>query len=505
MNRRCFLWQTGIGALGAAAVTNLPTFEFAASAADTTARSPASGPLRVHPKNPRYFTDGSGKAIYLTGSHIWNNLTDMGSTSPPSPFDFQAYLDFLEANGHNFIRLWRWELSSMATDFPHLPKYWDPHPWPRSGPGVAKDGGPRFDLSKFNPTYFDRLRARVLAARDRNIYVSIMLFEGCLLRTRPSQWAGHPMNAANNVNGINGDSNADGFGLEIQTSKVAAVLDLQKAYVRKAVDTVNDLDNVLYEISNESQSSPELLEWQEQMIRYVRQIEAGKPKQHPVGMTDVIGGPKQNNPLNGDLFASSADWISPGVVTWGPKDVYSLDPPAVSGKKVEILDSDHTWNNACGSWSSEKRADRAWVWKSFLRGYHVLYMDPLDLSRPDRILEYARGNAAAVLSARRGMGQALAFSEKINLAAMTPQGGLSTTGYCLATPGKEYLAYQPAAGAFQMQIDAPEGVSFAVEWFDPKSGRAFPGKPLTDRGKITFEPPFAGDAVLYLKVAKRGV
>lgn len=313
------------------------------------------------------------------------------------------------------------------------------------------------------------------------------------------------MNAANNVNGINGDSNADGFGLEIQTSKVAAVLDLQKAYVRKAVDTVNDLDNVLYEISNESQSSPELLEWQEQMIRYVRQIEAGKPKQHPVGMTDVIGGPKQNNPLNGDLFASSADWISPGVVTWGPKDVYSLDPPAVSGKKVEILDSDHTWNNACGSWSSEKRADRAWVWKSFLRGYHVLYMDPLDLSRPDRILEYARGNAAAVLSARRGMGQALAFSEKINLAAMTPQGGLSTTGYCLATPGKEYLAYQPAAGAFQMQIDAPEGVSFAVEWFDPKSGRAFPGKPLTDRGKITFEPPFAGDAVLYLKVAKRGV
>ena len=28
---------------------------------------PAKGPLRAHPENPRYFTDGSGKAVFLTG------------------------------------------------------------------------------------------------------------------------------------------------------------------------------------------------------------------------------------------------------------------------------------------------------------------------------------------------------------------------------------------------------------------------------------------------------
>ena len=32
------------------------------------------GPLRVHPTNPRYFSDGSGKAVYLTRSHTWTNL-----------------------------------------------------------------------------------------------------------------------------------------------------------------------------------------------------------------------------------------------------------------------------------------------------------------------------------------------------------------------------------------------------------------------------------------------
>ena len=32
----------------------------------TVAPTRATGPLRIHPHNPRYFTDGSGRAIYLT-------------------------------------------------------------------------------------------------------------------------------------------------------------------------------------------------------------------------------------------------------------------------------------------------------------------------------------------------------------------------------------------------------------------------------------------------------
>jgi len=30
-------------------------------------------PLRVHPENPGYFTNGDGDIIYLTGSHTWSN------------------------------------------------------------------------------------------------------------------------------------------------------------------------------------------------------------------------------------------------------------------------------------------------------------------------------------------------------------------------------------------------------------------------------------------------
>src|SRR5262245_14452585 len=70
-----------------------------------TFAAPALGPLRVHPANPRYFTDGTKtpdgtfKAVYLTGSHTWGNLTD-GYKYPE--FDFTRYLNFLGKYNHNF-------------------------------------------------------------------------------------------------------------------------------------------------------------------------------------------------------------------------------------------------------------------------------------------------------------------------------------------------------------------------------------------------------------------
>jgi hypothetical protein len=71
----------------------------------------ATGPLSRLSANPGYFTDGSGKAIYLTGSHTWANLaTDQGSTYAPAPFDYQQFLDFLIAHNHDLFRDCVWDL-----------------------------------------------------------------------------------------------------------------------------------------------------------------------------------------------------------------------------------------------------------------------------------------------------------------------------------------------------------------------------------------------------------
>ena len=75
----------------------------------------ATGPLRVNSANPRYFTDGSGKAVYLTGSHTWANLMDRGTLHPPQvPFDYPAYMKWMVAHNFNFMRLWTAELPDSA-------------------------------------------------------------------------------------------------------------------------------------------------------------------------------------------------------------------------------------------------------------------------------------------------------------------------------------------------------------------------------------------------------
>ncbi|MDI7275877.1 MAG: hypothetical protein QME94_07850, partial [Anaerolineae bacterium] len=118
--------------------------------------SAAAGPLRVHPGNPRYFADGSGGAVYLTGSHCWHNLQDQGLPEC-RPFDFDAYVDLLQGHYHNFIRLWAWEGACSAVG-PNARRVFEPMPYLRTGPGTALDGRPKFDLTQWNPAYFDRLR-----------------------------------------------------------------------------------------------------------------------------------------------------------------------------------------------------------------------------------------------------------------------------------------------------------------------------------------------------------
>jgi hypothetical protein len=195
--------------------------------AETSALAGATaGPLRVHPQNGRYFADAAGRAVYLTGAHTWNNLSDVGSRRPSRIVRFLQYLDFLQRHHHNFIRLWRWELTRW--DAGATPEYTPktdkyavaPHPWKRTGPGTALDGQPKFDLHQFDPAYFDRLRQRVRAAQDRGIYVSIMLFEGWGLQHLPEAWKSHPFHPSNNVQGLDGDAGGDGRGLLTHTLKL---------------------------------------------------------------------------------------------------------------------------------------------------------------------------------------------------------------------------------------------------------------------------------------------
>ena len=469
----------------------------------------AAGPLFVNPENPRYFTDGTkinGKyrAIYLTGSHTWCDFMDCGTSNPPPVFDYTGFLDFLQANNLNFFRLWRAE---NARGGENGDEFWFfPLPYKRSATECcAFDNGNKFDLDKFNQDYFDRMRSRIEQAGKRGIYVSIMLFDGWSIESKfdgHDPWKGHPYNIQNNVNGVDGDLNGDGQGGEIQTLANSQILALEEAYLRKVIDTVNDLDNVLYEISNEGSGNEENTSWQYHMITYIKHYEATKAKQHPVGMTVQYPGGS-----NEALFASPADWISPNG------DVE--DPPVVDGSKVVLYDTDHL----CGYCS-----DRQWVWKSFTRGGNPIFMDPYS------DMQIGRGapsgydpNNPTDENLRLNLGYTHTYADKMNLTGMIPHTKLCSTGYCLANnvlPGTEYLVYLPSGDTVDkilnrlgisrklnlplpsedtIEVDLTGSpIKLSVEWFNPANGAIIDARSVQGGVVQTFSAPFLGDAVLYL-------
>jgi hypothetical protein len=367
--------------------------------------------LTVHPENPRYFQDSEGRAVYLTGSHHWDVLVD--NAERPEGFDFDRYLDRLESWGHNFFRLWTHEAWTHEVR---------PLPYPRTGPGRALDGGLRYDLTRFNPDYFERLRSRVVRAGERGFYVAVMLFNGWSIHDNGegNPWFRHPFNRANNVNGVDGDPDGRGEGLDVHTLRVPAVTRLQEAYVHKVVDTVGGLDHILWEISNESPG--ESRDWQYHLIRHLKTLSP-----IPVGMTSCF--PRGRNE---DLFRSPADWISPNH-----RGGYKRSPPPSDGRKVILLDTDHLWGIGGG-------AD--WVWKSFLAGHHPIYMDPLD-DDPERE------------QARRAMGVTLSLARRFDLAGMVPAGDS-----CLAGRHGRIVYLPRGLGRINWRIDP------SAELIDPISG-----------------------------------
>ena len=440
---------------------------------------PIGGPLRVLPSNPRYFADGFGRAVYLTGSHNWSNFKDMGLADPPTAFDYAAYLDFLVAHNHNFFRLWAWELTRSPHGRAKGVWYRAPFAWPRTGPGTASDGKPKFDLSRFDQGYFDRMRSRIIAARDRGIYVSVMLFDGYGPQFNRVPGDGFPFDGENNINGI-----ACG-GIELQALRDPAVTAVQETYVRKVIDTVNDLDNILYEVANEAGAYS--TEWQYHIIEVVKQHQAQRPAQHPVGMTfQYEGGTNQA------LFDSPADWISPA----GPGYGHPSDPPVADGRKVIVNDTDHSLYYI-GLLEAGEAGQRAWAWKNLLRGNSTLFMDPYLLPWSGRNEPHGAQVDPQWDTLRRNLGYTRSYAQRMNLTKAAPSEEIASTRYCLAVPGEEYLVYLPDGGSITIDLSAAEG-DLNVEWFDPTTGKTELAPRVAGGAKRDLAAPFEGDAVLFL-------
>lgn len=434
------------------------------------------GLLSVSTTNPHYFVDNNGNQVILAGSHIWNNLQEVGTTDPPTGTDYDTWLEFIETRGHNIFRLWCWEQSRYVCEIASDNIFIAPNVYNRSATSGNNDGGNKFDLDSFNQAYFDRLRARVVAAGRRNMYAIIMLFDGWSVDSK-ALWGGgqrypflcHPFHASNNVNSIDGDTNDDNEGIETQSNSIPAVTTYQKAYVAKVIDTVNDLNNVLYEVCNEGGNES----WTEEIINYIHTYEAGKSFQHLVGCNEGTW-------PDSWIETSGADWVS--YALYDP----DMDaPPEWDVAMPQILDSDHNGGIVYG-WNP---------FRHFCQGNGgILLMDEYDATYASGYSD-VRANVSTEYT-RYNLGYVLDYAARMDVLNCSPQSALCSTGYCIRKANTHYLCYQPSSGNFTLNLTEASG-TFNIEWLKCSDGTVTSGGTTTGGAIRTLTPP-GTDYVAYV-------
>jgi hypothetical protein len=476
---------------------------------NTTPTHPAdTGVLRVHETNPRWLTDDSGEARYFTGPTVqgferpnacWAAFQDIWNTGTlAEPNDYATAFDLVVKNGHNFVRLWNWELTAFGEPAWFTTNtYWrippDQMPYKLVSTRLDTSSGVDiavgvYDLTQFNQTYFDRIRTRVISAVSKGLTPSVMLFEGLLGYPRGVGSFSHAMFGGNNVNGISAEKNGDGLLREVHTLDYPEITAYQDAYIKKMVDTLNDIDGYIYEIANEAHV--ESVPWKNHVAQVVRDYEFLEGRQsHPIWMS-AVGFLSEQPPSNDYLYNNPhVDIVAPSSVE--ASHVFETHPPANQANKtvnVWFHDTDHVG-------SKGRAVTESWPWKSFTRGISPLYVDcPFDFCRrePDSIRPLIR----------TAMAQTLAYAKKINLKAMTVESGTSIidSGYGLYETCAEYLMYMPAGGTNSINLGpcTPEN-TFVVEYFEPTSGITSSGGTVAGGAARSFDPPGNNPMVIHLK------
>jgi hypothetical protein len=209
-------------------------------------------------------------------------------------FDYVRYLDALAGDGLNLTRLFSGTYREVPSSFGITDNTLAPKPgryaapWARSTEPGDFDGGMKFDLSRFDESYFRRLKDFMAEAQKRGVVVEVNLF--CPFYEE-ILWDANPMNARNNVNGVGGVPRD-----EVYTLKHVDLTAIQEAVTRRIVTELNVFDNLYFEVANEPYFGGITLAWQHHIAKLVADTEATLPRRHLVSMNIANGAARVESP-----------------------------------------------------------------------------------------------------------------------------------------------------------------------------------------------------------------
>ena len=440
--------------------------------------------LSIYAPNPAYFQSAEGKPLVFIGDYQASPTSPTAVPIDPN-YDYLAYLDTLRANGLNFAKVWinygiEAEYDS-ETSFGGYHRF-NLMPFLRVGPGLANDGRAKYDLTQLNSLYFDRVAAFCAAARQRGIYLHLVLIDAWIFRV-PSLWKFHMYNQANNVNGVDGDPKRTGVSTDPEQGSCSLgntqVLEAEKNYVRRLVDTVNDFDNIMFEVANENYYN---LRWEMAMAEFVHEYEMSKPRRHLVMPMDLpdhdYKGPSYDATAHND---HSKTWK-----TWDLAQLHARFLAARDLKQPLIYDTD-------GIESNDNPVQRKGFWTAFASGGHVNYTDYS--FQPE-----VGGDEGGLRRAdtRQQLGYLANFTRHVHFWEMHPVDWVrSGDAYALGSP-QGAVVYLPSGGSVELDMQGMSG-SFRARWYDPRNG-LFSESTMVAGGKTqTFQAPSPRDWALDLQ------
>jgi hypothetical protein len=243
-------------------------------------------PIKLHPDNPHYYLFNGKPTILITSAEHYGGVVN-------GDFDYVAYFDALKAYGMNYTRIYPGFL------FEPMGKFMKGNtlgakpsslilPWARSSKPGYPLGGNLFDLDKWDPAFFKRLKDFVAKAAERGIVVEIAFYNAQYGDT----WPMSPLYYENNIQGEGRCDYEDA-----QTLKHADVVRREDDYVRKITEEVNGFDNVILEICDEPYLTGTPIElagpWIAHNVEVIKKAESGLPKKHLIAqqIEGPMGGP----------------------------------------------------------------------------------------------------------------------------------------------------------------------------------------------------------------------
>jgi hypothetical protein len=470
----------------------------------------AGEPIKPHPLNPHYFVYQGKPTILITSAEHYGAVINKA-------FDYVPYLDTLKAHGLNYTRFYAGAMFETIDKFitgnPLGPKPRDlVVPWARSDQPGYLVGGNKFDLDRWDPEYFARLKDFLSQAAKRGIVVEICFFNSQYSDT----WPISPLYYENNIQGTGKCGWRDA-----QSLKHADLVRREAEYVRKITEEVNAFDNVILEICDEPASIGTGVElagpWVGQLMEAAFQTERNLPQKHMIAqeVEGRFGGPM-------DFSADPRLSIITAQYLWGPEPdahggemggMRALDYKYDLNKPIELNETDwYPW----GYRGDKIAASRVEAWE-FLVGGGAGFNHLNGLYTPEDPAGTSPDNQR-LLGALESL---KAFLYSFDFLKMRPDSTLVVSGLpashtyhrAISEPGKQYAlyihhsserrgSYMVAPGSYRedLILNLPAG-AYRAEWVNPESGSIISSGKFTHGGgsrKIS-TPNYAIDIALRIK------